>query len=863
MSADPPADLPADLPADPRPRLASRLPEGRLLDADEILDRFLAWVADTGIEPYAHQEEALLELMSGHHVVLATPTGSGKSLVALGLHWKGLCEGKRSFYTSPIKALANEKFFELCENLGAENVGMLTGDASINPDAPVICCTAEVLSNMALRHGSELDVPYVVMDEFHYYDDRDRGVAWQVPLLILERSQFLLMSATLGNTAVIEAHLQQRTGREVSHVWNDDRPVPLEFEYRETPFHETLEELVRRDRAPIYVVNFTQRECGERAQSLTSANLVNKEERKAIAEAVGNFRFDTEYGKDLKRFLRSGVGVHHAGLLPRYRLLVERLAQQGLLKVICGTDTLGVGVNVPIRSVLFTQLCKFDGEQVALLRVRDFRQIAGRAGRKGFDERGYVVCQAPDHVIENQRLKQKAARKGRRPPQKKKPPTRGFVPWNRDTFDKLRTNPPEMLHSRFKLQHGMFVNVLQREEEAGRSGHGYAALIYLVEHSHESLKSKTRLRRRAAALFRSLRSAGIVQTIFDAETGRRRARVHPDLQFDFNLHHNLSLFLVEALAGLDPDAPNYAIELLSLVEAIHENPWPILYAQQGKAKRELLARLKAERVPYEERIEKLDRISWPKPEADYLHRAFAEYAGDHPWLGEENVRPKSIAREMVENYRDFVDYVKEYGIARSEGTLLRYLSQVHNTLVQNVPEESKTEAVYDTIAYLRTLIQGVDSSLVEAWETLVNRPDGLISVGREPAPVRFDLATQPKALAARVRAELHALVRDLATGEYEAAALRVLQDPEDPWDASRFESVLRPFLDEYGAIEFTPRARQTHCTRLVETDSRQWDASQVLCDSKRDDLWAILATIDLREERDPEGPLLRLRRIGP
>ena len=418
--------------------LVERIPAGGLRDPEEILDRFLGWVGDTGLSPYPQQEEAFLELLVGRHVVLSTPTGSGKSLVAMALHFKALCEGRRSFYTSPVKALASEKFFAWCESFGPENVGMLTGDASVNRDAPIICCTAEVLSNMALRHGVALDAPYVVMDEFHFYDDRERGVAWQVPLLVLEKTQFLLMSATLGNTAVIEAYLQERTGVEVSHVHSEDRPVPLEYEYRETPLHETIEDLVARDRAPVYVVNFTQRECGERAQSLTSANLASREEKRRIAEAVAGFRFDTAYGKDLQRFLRFGVAVHHAGLLPRYRLLVERLAQQGLLKVICGTDTLGVGVNVPIRAVVFSQLCKFDGEKVGILRVREFKQIAGRAGRKGFDERGYVVCQAPEHVIENKRLAARAAAGKRRQP-KKKPPGRGFVPWNRETFEQLRS----------------------------------------------------------------------------------------------------------------------------------------------------------------------------------------------------------------------------------------------------------------------------------------------------------------------------------------------------------------------------------------------------------------------------------------
>jgi superfamily II RNA helicase len=182
--------------------LGQRVPEERLAEPDRILDLFLEWATEAGFELYPAQEEALLELYAGRHVILNTPTGSGKSLVALGLHFKGVCERRASIYTSPIKALASEKFFALCDAFGAERVGMLTGDASINPDAPIICCTAEVLANRVLR-DPEPDLPYVVMDEFHYYSDRARGVAWQIPLISLPHTRFLLMSATLGDVRTV------------------------------------------------------------------------------------------------------------------------------------------------------------------------------------------------------------------------------------------------------------------------------------------------------------------------------------------------------------------------------------------------------------------------------------------------------------------------------------------------------------------------------------------------------------------------------------------------------------------------------------------------------------------------------------
>ena len=369
----------------PTAPLAAVLP-ARGAATDDILAAFMSYASGAGLELYPAQEEALLEILAGKHVVLNTPTGSGKSLVATAMHFKALAEERRSFYTSPVKALVSEKFFALCRLFGPDRVGMLTGDASINRDAPIVCCTAEILANMALRDAAA-DVDYVIMDEFHYYADRERGMAWQVPLLCLDRATFLLMSATLGDVEVITKGLTATTGREVAVVRGRIRPVPLDFQYRETPLHETIDDLVKTGRAPIYLVNFTQRAAADEAQNLMSVDLSSKTEKEALKAALVNVAFDTPYGKDFQRFLRHGIGIHHAGLLPRYRLLVERLAQEGLLKVVSGTDTLGVGVNVPIRTVLFTQLCKFDGEKSGILGVREFHQIAGEPGARASTSR--------------------------------------------------------------------------------------------------------------------------------------------------------------------------------------------------------------------------------------------------------------------------------------------------------------------------------------------------------------------------------------------------------------------------------------------------------------------------------------------
>jgi len=676
---------------------------------EQVFERFLDYVAGLGLSLYPAQEEALFEILAGRHVVLATPTGSGKSLVATAFLFKALCEGKTGFYSCPVKALVNEKFFDLCTAFGPEHVGLVTGDAAVNSDAPILVGTAEILSNMALRR-SRVPADFVVMDEFHYYGDRERGIAWQIPLCLLKQATFLLMSATLGDTTAIEKKIADFTGREVASVRGAIRPVPLDFEYRETQLHETIAELIKLGRAPIYLVNFTQRTAAEEVQNLMSVEVISKPDKEAIKKALTGERFDSPYGKELQRFLRHGIGLHHAGLLPRYRRLVERLSQQGLLKVISGTDTLGVGVNIPIRTVLFTQLCKYDGQKDGILGVREFKQIAGRAGRKGFDDRGWVVAQAPAHIVENLRLRAKAA--GGKKVHMQKPPQKGYVHFDRGTFDRLINGTPEALESRFAVNHGLLLSLLQGENGDPSRGAGYRKLLELIAACHDSDVLKRRHRRTAAACFRVLRKAGLVDVVLDEHAACPHPVPSPNLQDDFSLHHTLSLYLVDTLALLDPASESYALDVLSLVEAILENPRPVLFAQLDKLKGETIEALKAQGMEYEQRMEELDKLEWPKPNRDFIYDTFNAFSEKHPWVGEENIAPKSVAREILERFCSFHDYVRDMGLQRFEGVLLRYLSEAYRALSKSVPVRFRSEAVEDLVASLGGVVRTVDSSLL-------------------------------------------------------------------------------------------------------------------------------------------------------
>jgi len=845
--------------SDPIPDLVSRLPSGTV-DDDQLLEIFLDWTLDLGLELYEAQEEAVLELMAGKHLVLATPTGSGKSLVAVAMHLRAMARGEPSVYTAPIKALVSEKFFELCRIFGADNVGMLTGDASINRDAPIVCCTQEVLSNMVLREGGATPYRHVVLDEFHYYADPDRGMAWQIPLVVMPDATFLLMSATLGDTTSVEEGLVARTGREVGLVTSVERPVPLTFSYSLKPIHETISDLISKKRAPVYLVNFSQREASEQAQNLMSVDFTPKDRKKEIAAAIKGFRFDSPYGKTIQRYLLHGVGLHHAGLLPKYRLLVEKLAQQGLLKVVSGTDTLGVGVNVPIRTVLLTKLCKFDGQRMRHLSVREFQQVSGRAGRKGFDDKGWVVVQAPEHVIENRRLAAKAKVSGKKKVVKRKAPTKGFIPWDRTTFERLTTKPCEPLESVFRIDHGILVNLLQQNVGVGG---GYRALGELISASFEPPAKKRHHRRQAKKLFDALREAGIVE--LQPREGRRGKdiKVSGELQQDFSLHHSLSLFLVDSVGRLETSDDDYALNVLTLVESILEHPRPVLYGQINKAKGELVAQLKAEGVPYEERMEALEDVTYPKPLGDWIYGTFGGFSDAHPWVGAEAIRPKSVARDMVEGYMAFNDFVHEYGLQRMEGVLLRYLSQAYKGLVQIVPAVFKTEEVLDVEAYLRTALARVDSSLLVEWERMLEVPKDLAEEVELPQRPKFDLTRDTKAFTARVRAEMHALVRALAGGDYDDAEHCVDQDPDDVWTAPRFEEALTPFLNSYDRIVFDHHARLADKTLLTKIDHRVWEVSQILCDRDEDNFWSIDGLIDLTGiEEVGDDPLVRLEKLG-
>ncbi len=850
------------------------------LDFDAVYDDITAYATGRGLELYPHQDEAVLEILAGNNVVLATPTGSGKSLVAVGAHKAALASDRVSFYTAPIKALVSEKFFDLCQVFGADNVGMLTGDASVNADAPIICCTAEVLANLALREGATADVGLVVMDEFHFYAEHDRGWAWQVPLLELPQAQFVLMSATLGDVSELAADLTRRNGRETAIVDDAERPVPLTFTWALTPLQETLEELVETKNAPVYVVHFTQKDAVEHATALLNNKIVSTAlttaTKEAIADKLGGFRFGAGFGKTLSKLLRRGIGVHHAGMLPRYRRAVEQLAQSGLLTVICGTDTLGVGINVPIRTVLFTALAKYDGNRSRVLRTREFLQIAGRAGRAGFDTSGQVVVQAPEHTIENERAKAKAEAKNSAPganakrkskAQLKKPPE-GTVVWTEQTFAKLVEGVPEQLVSRMKVDNAMLINVLTREEDA------FPVMRRLLQDNHEPRKQQLRLSRRALRLARSLLHSETITRLDEVDEFGRRYVLTVDLPEQFALNQPLSHFALAALDVLDPESEDYTLDIVSVIEAVLDAPRQILFAQQHAARGEALGEMKADGLEYDERMALLDQITWPQPLAELLTATYEIYRQRHPWLSEDALGPKSVVREIYEQGMSFTDFCSRYQLARSEGLVLRYLTDAYRALRQTVPEAHQTPELDDLLEWLGETIRQTDSSLLDEWEALSD-PDHLAKSvsAHEPPPPPRPISRQDRAFRVMVRNAMWRRVDLVARDDLDGlmALERSAADRLDPprevvMTRSAWDTAIEAYYAQHDAVVVDGDARGPVMLQVEATTgepagaeedvtARIWRVTQTVADPAGDHDWVIEAIADL-DASDEAGELV-------
>lgn len=844
------------------------------IDPEDALMRYSSWVQSQGITLWPHQEEALLDLASNEHVILGTPTGSGKSLVAVGMCYFACTQNKTIYYTAPIKALVSEKFFYLVKLFGKDLVGMITGDCVINSEAPIICCTAEILAQDALRWETDSDIKLVCMDEFHYFGDKDRGWAWQVPLLVLKDTQFLLMSATLGDTTALAQKLKSLTQRDVSTITNAPRPVPLSYSYSTLSLEASVELIMQQRGVPVYIVCFAQSEAQKSAAALASFGISNKEEREEIKKELAGFNFSTAYGKELKRLLLCGVGVHHAGMLPRYRLLVERLAQKGLLPVICGTDTLGVGINVPIHTVVLRALAKYDGRRMRILNSREFHQITGRAGRSGFDTEGVVVSLATPYEIERLRARAKAANDPKKLKRIKVPkPPEGYVGWSEHTFQKLIESEPEALTPRLKITHAMVL------AEVMHGGAAYARLHALIKNSFQTAEEQEKLIHACQEIFATLMDAGVIvreeATGAAVQPGDDTAGDQPaagttsdtaattagdtnatvaadtwenasyalakDIPSDFALDQMLAPFVIAACELIDRESPNYALDIVSLVEASLENPPQIMKALVKEAKNKALAEMKMEGIDYEERMERLENVSYEKPLKELIDVAYMRYCAEVPWAKDFQLYPKSIVRAMLESANDFKGYVQKISISRSEGTLLRYLSDAWRVLAKTIPQEFINDDLERIISWLHMLIRTTDSSLLDEWEM-----DSLTAkTPQTPRVGPVQIVEDPHGLEIMIHNAL--FKRVLLASKNDSAALGKLDEPFGFYER-KWRSVLDEFFEAHEALYINQDARSK---RYFSVDTREektqhlWHAHISFLDAEGDIDFGISADVDL------------------
>lgn len=566
----------------------------------------------------------------------------------------------------------------------------------------------------------------------------------------------------------------------------------------------------------------------------------SKEQRAAIAEAIKGTKFTTAFGKILQRLLRTGIGIHHAGMLPRYRRLVEQLAQQGLLPVICGTDTLGVGINVPIHSVVLTALTKFDGTKMRKLRAREFHQIAGRAGRMGFDTEGLVIAEAPEFEIENAKALAKAGndpKKLKKVKRKKAP--EGFVTWNENTFDKLIDAAPETLVPHMKITHSMVLN------EVEQGGDARYRIDRLIDDSAQTPEQKERLHARADEIFQTLFDTNVIETE-DRDDGGKDYFMTVDMPDDFALDQPLSPFLLAALELLDPESDTYALDVISMVEATLEDPKQVLRAQERQARDEAMIRMKEDGLDYDERMDRLQEITYPKPLEDMLQAAFDEYRHDVPWANDYWLSPKSVVRDMVETASDFTGYIARYNIARSEGTLLRYLSDAYRALARTVPQEKRDEQLDDIISWLRVVVRSIDSSLVDEWEHAGTDTDASEAAANLAAPgAKQAVVEDRRGLTVLVR---NAMFRRVQLMDLDKPDELGALDKDWGYGVHEWEDTLDDYYDEHEYVNIDAKARSGELFILDESKENSehaWKVRQIIDDSDGDHDWAITGTVDL------------------
>lgn len=697
--------------------------------ADLELEFYEKFFIARGLEPYPVQEQAFDHIFAGRSVLVTVPTGTGKTVIGKAAIHKALALGQKAIYTSPLRALTEEKYRELCEDFGADRVGFATGDYKVNPEAPVQVVVAEILWNRIFgeRAGRLADV--VVMDEAHYFNDPERGYVWEQSIIGMDpRTQLVLLSATVGDPQQFCAWVYSVRRVEMELVQSHERRVPLYHEYREAYLIEVVRELYDKGDWPAIIFSFSRDQCFEWARLLRSCpRFTTDEERARIEAACDEELLQGGLAKELRALLVHGIGVHHAGILPRYKQLVERLTLERLCKFVVSTETISAGINLPAKRVVFPALRKFIKGKPRLVTSAEYHQMAGRAGRPQFDKEGIAIALAPEGVVQELRKELKELQKrGRAPSEieterlrkacyaraRSQAQAAGDVTWDRETHRKLVEGKPAALASKTKVTPEQILAIGLPDLQAPPPPDGTRLPPYLdlhmrsvIDHLLLDERSKAEARRTLDMIIDNLKALGVLD-----EHGRQIAGK-----------------MINRLRGIDGPFVYYLLmnrdvgyELArELVEFLvdHDVIHRILGREGDEKRREWIHKRLRERrrdepmVTWEDVEEEYER-TFPRElsEVEKVHQEFV--AGlPHPELHGGKVQ-KTIWKKMEEENLSFLEFVSQNGLEHEEGNLFTYLARVMK-FARMLHEATTLDEFHELEVRVRRRLSAIDERVLE------------------------------------------------------------------------------------------------------------------------------------------------------
>jgi len=702
--------------------------------AEQIeLDFYEEFFFSRDLEPYPVQEEAFNHIFAGHSMFVSVPTGTGKTMMAKAGIYRALQSGQRAVYTTPLRALTEEKYRELCDDFGNDNVGFTTGDFKINRDAPIQVEVAEILWNRIFGDRSVSPADIVIMDETHYFNDRERGYVWEQSIIGLDpRTQLVCLSATVGHADKF-CHWVELTRRlPMQLVESRERRVPLYHEYREAYLIEVVRELAAAQDTPALIFVFGRERCFDTARLLKSCSRFTSDEEKARIEQLCDDTFlDGGVTDELRSLFVHGIGIHHAGILPRYKQLVEQLATERLVKFVVCTETIAAGINLPAKRVVFPSLRKYIRKQARLVTSAEYHQMAGRAGRPQFDSEGIAIVLAPDDVVADMRKEvKKAKKKGHKVDEERirksayararsDSQRRSDITWNAEEHTKIKDGEPADLRSttRINAEQVLAIGLPDLTEERLPGSEDEQAehetlpvymrlnIVSVVDNLLLTERERKDAHKLLAQVTDNLRALGIVD-----EHGRQ---VEGEMIGELNGMDGVFIYYLLMNHQLDYDQCRQLIEFLVDHNVIQRRLDRVDYEKRKVWIKERLREKRREnpQVTWEDVEEEYER-EHPRELSD-IERYHSEFCAKvpHPQL-HGGYRQKQVWAMMEDGAMGFLEFVEKHSLAHEEGSLFSYLIRVMN-FANTLHQVTKLDQFATIETRVRDCLIAVDRRLVK------------------------------------------------------------------------------------------------------------------------------------------------------